>query len=141
MRVLGLAGSTASALTLGGPVDGVAVDSFVFDHAGEVLREYVVAGAAREQAAAPSLAEADLRQAAHEPDEKEADGKTLSDAPQELLYYVSNVPAPLASELLSRTNTSEGADRMGNPAPEPSTGLLLLSSLGILARRNRRKRS
>jgi len=52
------------------------------------------------------------------------------------------VPAPLASELLSRTNTSEGADRMGNPAPEPSTGLLLLlGSLGILARRNRRKRS
>ena len=67
--------------------------------------------------------------------------KTLGDAPHELLYYVSNVPAPLASELLSRTNTSEGADRMGNPAPEPSTGLLLLGSLGILARRNRRKRS
>ena len=49
LLALGFAGSPASALTLGGPVDGVAVDSFVFDHAGEVLREYVVATAAGEQ--------------------------------------------------------------------------------------------
>jgi len=86
LLALGFAGSPASALTLGGTVDGVAVDSFVFDHAGEVLREYVVATAAGEQGAVPSLAEVDLRRTAHEPDEKEADGKTLGDAPHELLY-------------------------------------------------------
>ena len=123
--VLGLAASSAPALTISDT--DVAVDSVVVD---------APSAESRGPAGVPLAGVAGVRA------EAASDLKTDGENSHQLLYYVSSFHTPIASAMVDGSRLGEGAVQVEAPTPEPgSAGLLLLGSLGLLARRKRHTRS